>query len=78
MALIMKAFDIAREQAYPNLERIGCPDPQIERDIAFYRKVAPEVLHKVLLNIWECAPCSYEVREYADEYTKTTGKRKKV
>jgi len=72
--LLMKMFDLAREQAYPNLERIGCPDPQIIRDIAFHRKVEPDILNEVIDHMWKCAPCSYEARAYADEYRKTKGK----
>ena len=60
--------------AYPNDERIGCPDPQMLRDLASHRSVAPEVLDDVLTHMTECSPCCHEARSYAEEYRKTTEK----
>jgi len=60
--------------AYPNYERIGCPDQQILRDLASNRSIAPEVLDDVLTHMTECAPCCHEARSYADEYRQTKEK----
>ena len=60
--------------AYPNHERIGCPDPQILRDFAFNRIVAPEILDAALTHMTECSPCCHDARAYADEYRKITKK----
>ena len=60
--------------AYPNYERIGCPDPQILRDLAFHRSVSPEILDAVLTHMTECSPCCHDARAYAGEYRKTTEK----
>ena len=53
--LIMEAMDIVREKEYPNLERIGCPDSQILRDLAFRRAVASEITEKIVSHMWKCA-----------------------
>jgi len=55
----------------PNPERIGCPDTNIIRDIAFHRKVAPELCKEVLDHIWECSECACDTIEYVEEYKKT-------
>jgi len=65
-------FERLMEYAYPNPDRIGCPDPQILRDLAFRRKVAPEIFDEVLTHMMECAPCCQQARVYADEYKQTT------
>ena len=75
--LIMKTVDLMKEKAFPNLERVGCPDSQVLRDMAFRREIAPEIAEEVQLHVWECAPCSYEIRAYAQEYEKTKGKARK-
>ena len=71
--IIFKALDIAREKAYPNLERVGCPDSQTLREMALHPEIALKS-EKMISHIWKCAPCTYEIREYVDEYRKTTGK----
>jgi len=63
------------ECAYPNPDRIGCPDPQILRDIAFRREVAPEILEKVLTHMMECLPCCQQARVFTGEYRQTTGQK---
>jgi len=70
-------FEGLMECAYPNPDRIGCPDPQILRDMAFRRKVAPEIFDEVLAHMTECAPCCQQARAYADEYRQTTEEEEK-
>jgi len=70
--VIFNALDVAREKAYPNLERVGCPDSQTLREMALHPEIALKS-EKMLSHIWKCAPCTYEIREYVEEYRKTTG-----
>jgi len=60
--------------AYPNEKRIGCPDPEVLRDLACHRSLSPETLDAVLTHMTECSPCCHDARAYADEYRKTTRK----
>jgi len=60
--------------AFPNHERIGCPDQQILRDLACNRIASPETLDAVLTHMTECSPCCHDARTYADEYRKITEK----
>ena len=62
---------------YPNPQRIGCPDADIVRDIAFRRKVDPATLRKVTSHIWKCAECILDMLGYAEEYKKTRKTRNK-
>jgi hypothetical protein len=55
-------------QKNPNPERIGCPDTNVIRDIAFRRKVAPEICRKVISHMMKCSECVCDAIEYADEY----------
>ena len=67
-------FERLMEYAYPNPDRIGCPDSKILRDLAFRRKVAPEIFEQVLSHMTECFSCCLDARAYADEYRQTTRK----
>jgi len=59
---------------YPNPDRIGCPDPQILRDIVFRRKVAPEIIRGITSHITKCAECVWDMLDYEEEYKKTKEK----
>jgi len=67
-----RLFDALMERAYPNHDRIGCPDSRILRDLAFRRKVAPEIFEETLTHMMECAPCCQQARAYVDEYRQIT------
>jgi len=53
---------------HPNPERIGCPDSRILRDMAFRRKIAPEIVHEVTTHILKCAECVLDILKYTEEY----------
>ena len=72
--LFGEMFERLMEYAYPNPDRIGCPDPQILRDLAFRRKIAPEIFEEVITHMTECLPCCQQARVYAEEYRQTTEK----
>jgi len=59
-------------QRYPNPERIGCPDPRILRDLAFRRKIAPEIRRDAISHIMKCSECVRDVLDYTEEYKQTT------
>lgn len=65
-------FEGLMECAYPNPDRIGCPDSRILRDIAFRRNVEIEIIDEVLTHMTECLPCCLQVRSYVDEYRQAT------
>jgi hypothetical protein len=55
-------------QRYPNPERIDCPDSGIIRDIAFRRKVQPEIARKAIAHLMKCSECVKDALDYVEEY----------
>jgi hypothetical protein len=45
-----------------------CPDPEIIRELAFRKKVSPEITKEVALHLAECPDCARTALNYREEY----------
>jgi hypothetical protein len=55
--------------------RTACPDPEIIRDLAFHRNLAPAMVRKTALHISECYECARLMDRYVLEYRETQADR---
>ena len=72
--LFGKWFMAVMQSAYPNPDRVGCPDSRIIRNIVFNTETDVKTIRKVVSHMTQCSPCCTDARVFLNEYRQATKK----